>query len=180
MHSNTQNYLVITAIGSDRPGIVNDLTKIVTDNHCNIEDSRMTILGGEFAIILLLCGNWSAIAKIEASLPKLSDKLELVINSKRTEARAKQPDLLNYHVETLSIDQPGIIHQVSEFFSYRGINIDALNTSAYNAVHTGTPMFALTMTINIPSSQSIAELREQFLDFCDERNMDGIIEAVRG
>ncbi len=174
------NHLVITAVGNDKPGIVNELTKQILDSGCNIQDSRMTILGGEFAIILLLVGNWSAIAKAEDSLPRVAESLGLGLTSKRTEPRIKQTNLLSYHVDALTIDRPGIIHRVAEFFSSRNINIDSLNSDTYNAAHTGTPMFALTMTVNIPADQSIAQVREQFLDFCDALNMDGLMEPVRG
>lgn len=174
------NHLVITAVGNDKPGIVNELTKQILDNGCNIQDSRMTILGGEFAIILLLVGNWSAIAKVEDSLPRVAQNLGLSLTCKRTEPRTKQTNMISYHVDALAIDQPGIVHRVADFFSSRNINIESLNSDAYNAAHTGTPMFALTMTVNIPANQSIAQLREQFLDFCDALNMDGMMEPVRG
>lgn len=175
--SNT--HLVITAVGTDRPGIVNDLSKQILESGCNISDSRMTILGGEFAVILMLSGNWNAIAKLEGSLPKLADRLELAVSSKRTEPRPPSGNLISYMVEALTIDQPGIMHKVSDFFSSRSINIESLNSDSYNAAHTGTPMFSLNMTINVPADQSIAQLREQFLDFCDDLNMDGVMEPVR-
>lgn len=173
-------HLVITAVGDDRPGIVNDLTRHLLDSGCNILDSRMTILGGEFALILLLSGNWNSIAKVEETLPRMADKLGLTLNFKRTERRPQRGNLLSYHVDALAIDQPGLVHRVADFFSSRGINIETLNTDSYNAAHTGTPMFAISMTINIPADQSIAQIREQYLDFCDGLNMDGMMEPVRG
>jgi len=175
----SDKYLVITAVGNDHPGIVNDLTKHILDSGCNISDSRMTILGGEFAVILMLSGNWNSIAKLETVLPKAAESLGLNITCKRTDARSPQSNLISYHVEALAIDQPGIVHKVSDFFSSRSINIESLNSDSYNAAHTGTPMFSLNMTINIPADQSIAQLREQFLDYCDELNMDGMMEPVR-
>ncbi|WP_304439955.1 ACT domain-containing protein, partial [Oleiphilus sp. HI0061] len=63
------NFLVISSIGTDKPGIVNELAKACSTNQCNIIDSRMTVLGGEFAVIMMVSGAWDAIAKLEASLP---------------------------------------------------------------------------------------------------------------
>ena len=173
-------HLVITAVGDDRPGIANDLTKHISDSGCNVADSRMSILGGEFALILLLSGNWNSIAKIEETLPKTADSLGLTITIKRTEPRNQQGNLLNYHVDALAMDQPGLVHKVTEFFSSRSINIESLNTDSYNAAHTGTPMFSIGMTVNIPAEQSISQLRDQYMDFCDGMNMDGMMEPVRG
>ena len=98
---------------------------------------------------------------------------------KPTQQRNSQPDLLSYHIEVLSIDHSGIIHRLADFFSNRKINIENLTTDTYHAAHTGTPMFSLHMTVNIPGDYSLAQLREQFLDFCDDLNLDGIMEPVR-
>ena len=49
-----KNYLVVSALGEDRPGLVNELSRVILECDCGIVDSRMTILGGEFAILLLI------------------------------------------------------------------------------------------------------------------------------
>lgn len=174
-----KHYLVISAVGNDRPGIVNDLSEVVFEHECNIDDSRMTVLGGEFALMLLVSGNWNTIAKLEASLPKLQSKLDLTLIFKRTEARATRKNSLPYSVEVIAIDHPGIVYQVANFFSSRQINIEDLLTSSYPAAHTGSPVFNLSMRIALPSDIHIATLREQFLEFCDELNLDSVIEPLK-
>ena len=47
----------LSAIGRDRPGIVADLAELIYECDCNLEDSRMTLLGSEFAVLLLLSGH---------------------------------------------------------------------------------------------------------------------------
>ena len=174
------NLLVITALGEDRPGIVNDLAKVIVDSGCNIEDSRMTVLGGEFAVILLVSGKWNELAKLESGLPSLSRKLNLILNTKRTEPPRRGANLLPYAVEVVAIDHPGIVHQLAHFFSRREINIRDMATASYAASHTGTPMFSVQMTIDVPAGTHIAALREEFMDFCDQLNLDAIMEPVKG
>jgi len=113
------HYLVISAIGEDRPGIVNDLSQIIFEHECNIVDSRMTVLGGEFALILLITGQWNTVAKLESAMPKYQEKLSLTLISKRTELRTHQDKSLPYSVEVVAIDHPGIVYQVARFFSSR-------------------------------------------------------------
>ena len=174
-----ENYLVITAIGKDRPGIVDDLTKAILDSGCNIEDSRMTVLGGEFAILLLVSGKWNELAKFEDSTSVLQKKLQLTITATRTKEERSKLDVMAYSVEVLSIDQPGIVHELANFFSTRQINIRELNTNRYAAAHTGTAMFSLTMTVNIPADIRIANLRDEFLEYCDNLNMDAVLEPIK-
>lgn len=174
-----ESFLVITALGEDKPGIVNKLTETVVDCNCNIIDSRMSVLGGEFAIMLMAAGKWNELAKLEDALTAASDPLGLIIACKRTERRKPATDLMPYSVEVVSIDQPGIVHELARFFSSRNINIHELSTTQYAAPHTGTPMFALHLTLDIPASEHIAGLRDEFLDFCEAQNMDAIIEPVK-
>lgn len=180
MATSLNNLLVISALGSDRPGLVNELSLAILNCGCNVEDSRMTVLGGEFALILLVSGNWSTIAKLENALPSLEQRLGLTINSKRTETRRPPDPLLPYTVEVVSIDHPGIVHNLAEFFASREINIQELTTGSYAAAHTGAPMFSVHMTVNIPAGVPLAALREEFMDFCDSLNLDAIMEPIKG
>lgn len=84
MTPSSQHYLVITALGADRPGIVNTITRHVSSCGCNIEDSRLAMLGDEFTFIMLLSGTWNAITLIESTLPLKGAELDLLIVMKRT------------------------------------------------------------------------------------------------
>lgn len=172
-------HLVITALGADKPGIVNDLSEVILDAGCNIEDSRMIALGGVFAIILMVSGNWNTVAKLEGNLAALGGRLGLAISSERTEPREAAGNLLPYAVDVVAMDHPGIVYHLANFFSGKGINIEELVTNSYSAAHTGTPMFSVHMEVGIPADVHIAQLREAFLDFCDELNLDAVIEPIK-
>ena len=150
------NLLIISALGKDRPGIVNDLSRAVLDHGCSILDSRMTVLGGEFAVIMMVSGNWSGVAKLEGALPGLEKRLNLTLTSRRTEPRKSTSAAIPYSVEVVALDNPGIVHRLAGFFSSRGINIHDLYTGSYAAAHTGTPMFTLSMTVDVPANIHIA------------------------
>lgn len=171
-----ESLLVITALGEDKPGIVDKLSETVMACNCNIIDSRMSALGGEFAVMLMVAGKWNELTKLEDALSVAGETLGLTIACKRTETNKPSTDLMPYSVEVISIDQPGIVHELASFFSSRQINIQELNTTQYAAAHTGTPMFALHLTANIPANLHIAGLREEFLDFCEAQNMDATME----
>lgn len=183
--NNNEIQLVISAIGTDRPGIVNELSQIITRQQANIDDSRMTVLGGEFAIILLISGSAEALTNIDKILQQQASVLNLSIISKQTDANsaATKSDLANnslpYLVEVLAIDNPGIVYKLADFFSTQDINIQSMQTNRYQAPHTGTQMFAIDMVIAIPENIMISELRDEFLDLCEDMNLDASIEAYR-
>jgi glycine cleavage system transcriptional repressor len=177
--SSKLNYLVISALGKDRPGIVDKLSCTILDEGCNIADSRMTVLGGEFAIMLMVEGNWNTLTKLEDTVPDLEKKLGLTIIAKRTGEKKAGGKMLPYGVEVVALDHPGIVHHLASFFSKRDINIEDMSTSSYAAAHTGTPMFSVQMTVGIPSDVHIATLRDEFMEFCDGLNLDAVLEPIK-
>jgi glycine cleavage system transcriptional repressor len=175
----SMQFIVISALGSDRTGLVYDLTRVVLDCSGNIVDSRMSSLGSEFAMLLLVSGNWHTLAKLETELKKLSDSTGITVSLRRTDQRPPRKDVVTYSVDVVCLDQPGIVHNLAGFFSARGIDIAELNTRSYAAAHTGAPMFSVQMVVHIPGKIHIAALREEFMDLCDQLNLDAILEPVK-
>lgn len=173
------NLLVISALGKDRPGIVKEVSEIITGHGGNIMDSRMTVLGGEFALILLISGAQQAINAIQQSLPTQGEQLGLTMIARPTEQRTSSGQSVPCRVEVVALDHPGIVKNVAEFFSSQQINIEQLDTRSYSAAHTGSPMFSITMTISVPAEQALKRLREDFADFCDNLNLDASIETLK-
>lgn len=174
-----KRFLAISMLGEDRPGLIDELSATILGCGCGFGDSRASVLGSEFALQMLASGQWNTIAKLENALPPLAEKLGLQLATKRTEPRSDQAERLPYLVEVIALDQPGIVQSFAGFFARLRINVEELVTSCYPASHTGAQMYSLSMTIGIPADHPIAELREAFLDHCDQLNLDGIIEPVK-
>ncbi len=170
--------LVITALGADRPGIVNELSDVLCLNKLNIEDSRMSVLGGEFAILLLVSGTAQAVEAFVANSQDIENSLKMKLAVKPTETKTQSTQLIPYDVDVVAIDNPGIVHNLASFFSSRQINIVDLETDRYAAPHTGTPMFSLHMTIGVPTDTVIASLRDEFMTTCDELNLDATLSST--
>ena len=172
-----EKLLAVTAIGTDRAGLVKELSSLVTDAGGNIHESRMIALGSEFAILMLIGGNWHAIEKIREQLDDLQTTSDLSITVRNSEQRAGRL-LAPYAIDIVSLDHEGIVMSLSGFFSVRDIEIAEMNTRRYNAAHTGAPMFSVQMTVNLPPKVQVSQLRDEFLDFCDQENLDAIMEPA--
>jgi glycine cleavage system transcriptional repressor len=171
--------IVLSAIGTDRAGVVNDLSKVILECGGNIEESRMTALGTEFAMLLLVSGNWHTLGKLEAGLDKLSKDRDLTVAIRKTGARKHSENCMPYAVDVVALDQPGIVFHLANFFAARNIEIADLATRRYAAPHTGAPMFAVQMTVNVPASQQLSQLRDEFMELCDQINLDALLEPVK-
>ena len=168
---------VIATLAEDRPGLVSELSAIVHGLGLNIEDSRMTVLGGEFAVLMSVAGEESGLTALETQLAAQARDSGFVYLFRRTASRsAAEHQLFNVTVE--SMDHPGIVSGVTRFFSERGVNIRVLNTDTERAAHTGAPIFNLTMEIEISTDQAMGELREAFAAFCEVEGLDGELTAI--
>ncbi len=174
-----KQHIVISAVGTDRIGMVHELSKAIADCGGTISESRMTALGNEFAMVMLVTGNWHTLAKLEGEFKKLGDAAGMNVQWRRTEARAARNDMLPYSIDVVCLDQTGIVAGMSGFFAQRGVDIAEISTRAYAAAHTGAPMFSIQMIVNVPSRLHIGVLREEFMDFCDHQNLDAIFEPVK-
>ncbi len=169
--------LVLTAMGEDRPGIVNDLTEVLLDASLNIEDSRMSLLGGEFAMILLVSGDKSAISQLENNREALENRLKLSLMIKPTARRSTPTDCHSYSIRVEGMDNPGIVHKLARYLSQQNINIVNLQTRSSHAPHTGTPIFTVDMQVDIPAQADITGIEDGFIKTCDALSMDAEFTA---
>jgi len=174
-----EQLLVVSALGHDRPGIVNDLSRVILDASGNIIDSRMTVLGGEFAVILLVAVSEPLLASLEKSLEELGKAKDLTISSRPTRTQDGTANRMPYHIEVVAIDHPGIVYQLTNYLSKHNINIQDLVTQRYAAPHTGTSMFSVDIRVAIPSNLAVKQFREEFRNYCDELNLDMTLESVK-
>ncbi|MCC7328768.1 MAG: glycine cleavage system protein R [Gammaproteobacteria bacterium] len=170
--------LAITAIGRDRAGLIRDLSQAVSGSGGSIRESRMIALGSEFAVLMLIAGNWHSVNKMRDRLTQLQRDGALTITVRDTEPRTTEPSA-PYNIDVVALDQEGIVLRLSSFFANRNLEIAELSTRRYNAPHTGAAMFSVQMTVSLPASVHVASVREDFLDFCDEHNLDAIMEPAQ-
>ncbi len=167
-------YLVLTAMGSDRTGCVSELTKLASECGCNILDSRMAIFGLEFTFIMLLNGDNRAINKIEARIPMVAHALELITMMKRTSGHKSYDLVEHYQAEYAGIDQPGILKAMTAFFATRKIDISSLKSEIDPQTNNMSACisFALTESINIEDIES------EFLQLCEQIAVQGCIKKA--
>ena len=131
--------IVLSAIGTDRTGVVQDISKVILACGGNIEESRMTTLGAEFAVLMLVSGNWHTLSRLETALDKLTADDSLTISIRKTGARTSQDARMPYAVDVVSLDQQGIVFNLADFFASRDVEIADVATRSYAAAHTGSP-----------------------------------------
>ena len=170
--------IVLTAVGADRPGLVNEISSVVHRAGANLEDAKMAILGGEFALLMLITGDPSSLETIEQSSAELENRLGLKVVTKRTERGHPHAGYLPYTLKVTGFDRPGIVHQVSELLARLDINVRMLESRVSFAPLSGTPMFILDAELQVPSAASLKQLRHGLEVTCEEVDLDFSLKAT--
>ncbi len=172
--------LVITVAGQDRLELIEELTRIIKECKCHILESRMTELGTEFGAHLLVDGNWNHIVKLETALEVMGTRNRIKVNTLRAkESHPEDEGVIPYGVDIFANDQIDNIYELVSFFTKRGIKILDVSTSRYPAPYSNTPLLVARMIVKIPVAIRIVSLRDEFLEFCDQQNLDAILEPVK-
>ena len=168
--------MVLTAVGPDRPGLVNDLSSLIREADASIEDSRMAILGGEFAMILLISGPPGAIERAKEIGGRVEGQLGLRCLLKETSPAHPPSDYLLYRIEVSGADRPGIVQAIAAILANCGINVATLESRLSYAPFSATPMFVLEATLQVPSKTALSDLRSDLGATCEEENLDFHLE----
>jgi glycine cleavage system transcriptional repressor len=164
---------VLTAIGEDRPGLVEEVSEFVFARGGSIEDSRMANMQGQFAIMMVVGGTQEAIERIATDLETLS--LEAGLNARLTatgRADVEATPRLAYRLTGRALDQSGLVHQVANLLRSLDVNIESMETELEAAPVTAAPIFAMDLVIAVPHDISIQKLRDELARICDSLNID--------
>jgi glycine cleavage system transcriptional repressor len=167
-----KQHLVITAVGPDRVGLVEQISQFLLREGCNIEDSKMAVFCGEFTIILLVSGAAEGLARVAHSLESLTAQTGLVFFSKEPAARTPGPSALPCRLLASCLDHPGVVHQLSSVLSRLGVNIESLETKTAESAMSGTPIFGLDARLSVPARVNLHALRQELDEIGKRENID--------
>lgn len=170
----TEHFLVLSALGPDRPGLVAEVTDYLSAHGGNVEDSRMAVLGAEFGILLLVSGTAEEIAAIERDAGSIREKTGLDVLVRRTKApeEHRRAAVVPCVITAEALDHEGIVRAVSRALSRVGVNIVSLETSAYEAPVTGSPLFRMEARVDVPPGVTVGKVRKAMDEVAESENLE--------
>ena len=155
---------IVTALGKDRAGLVAGITKVLYELGCNLEDSAMTRLEGEFTIMLI----FSTPARVTETILRkrfapIERELHLTVHLKSLTARevsAPQKRGRAYVISVYGADRPGIVYKVSDVLARAGINITDVHThrSGASGSKRSPSLYLLLLEVEVPARQALSRL----------------------
>jgi len=163
--------IVITAIGPDRPGIVNLLSDVARRYDANWAGSRMANLAGQFAGMVHFEVAEAKAEQLAAALKALeSSDLRIVIA--KSPPAARHAATRKVRLELVGHDRPGIVRDLSQALADRGVSIDELLTEVADAAMSGGPLFKVKALLAVPETLSNNELKRGLEALANEMMVD--------
>lgn len=172
--------LILIAAGPDKVGLVERISDFIRQRNGNIEDSRMAVLAGEFAYMLLISGDGAELDKIASSNKELSALTGLDVLVRRPAKPKPASAALPYRISASCMDHPGVVHRISNTLSKVGINIESMETKTYSAPVSGAPIFRMEATLAVPANVNISSLRKQLAQIETDENIDIDFSILNG
>lgn len=163
--------IVLTVLGPDRPGLVQEIARVVTGHDGNWEASRMARLAGRFAGILRVTAEEAAAEALAEDLRQLEPTgLRVIVDT--SPDPGDTADERQVQLELLGNDHPGIIRDISAAIATRGISVVELATDCVEAPMAGGTLFRMNATLRCPSSVSEDDLRALLEELAGELMVD--------
>ncbi len=168
-----REFVVVTSIGTDRPGIVEALSGWILELGGNIEDSQMALLGGEFATLMLVSGEGGFLGRVESGRQGFESGNNLAVFTRTVQnPTATTADGVHYHVTAKSLDHPGIVHQVAQVLRRSGVNIVAAKTRTTPAPFSSSPVFEFDLTVSVPTAVPIESVQKELQELATQEDME--------
>ncbi|MBI9100965.1 MAG: hypothetical protein JEY99_01015 [Spirochaetales bacterium] len=166
-------YMILFAVGNDRPGIVEEVSAFLYDRNANIEDSRMAALGGRFSIMCLFSCSPEELEKINSGLDILdSQGIKTSLHEADDPKNLKSEAFLPLFLEVVSMDHPGIVQKVVGILKKHEVTITTLDTVVKSMPHSGAPLFDLSLKADVPAKAVIGKIKEELNELAFEMNLD--------
>ncbi|MDD3065781.1 MAG: hypothetical protein PHI20_01665 [Endomicrobiaceae bacterium] len=167
----TKKLLSLSAIGKDQTGIVSSISEVLFEMGCNIENSTMTLLSGQFAMILLIAYPKTAdVSKIKSKLKAVFNNLGLHSSVNEIDDNTKNIKTYgDYVISLYGADKPGIVYNISKYLSDNNVNITDVQTSV---VGVKDKVYIMLIEIQLPSGFKIENLKSAMKDLAAKIMVD--------
>ncbi len=166
-----KSYCVINILGPDRSGIVDEVSAIIATSGCNIADSYMAVLGLEFGLMILVCGDDNSLETAVSGTSAWASDNAMTCISKSTTLPTIPEKKSAAQIDLEIPDSPGIVSRVSHFLAQQGANVESIDTDIKPAPFSGTPTFSMHVNFSAEQNISLAELRQTLSDLADDEDI---------
>jgi len=162
---------IITFIGDDRPGLVEQLSSVIESNSGNWHESRLSQLGGKFAGLILVSLPTASGAVLEAKLKALS------LSGLSVRVTPTSDDFVTNGAKAITLtvlgpDRLGIVREISRALAEREINVVEMDSKVCSAAMSNELLFEARIDAQIPESTNMDDLHDTLDEIANSMTLD--------
>ena len=166
---------IMTAFGKDRPGIVADVTEVIFETGCNLEDTTMTRLADEFTLILLFTGQEDDLEqKLHMACRRLEREKDISAFLRVLPKTAPQlpPTGTLKKIRVEGLDQAGIVYRISRYLAEQMVNIESLTSTVRPSPESGADIYSMEIIVQVPDTVTVEAVDRGLDRIANELNVD--------
>lgn len=162
--------IILTVMGSDRPGLTQALADAVLAAGGNWLESQLARLGGKYVGAVLVELDAARIPVLETEIHKIDEsglQVSLVLAGEEP-----APSGTSLSIELVGQDRPGIVREVTSALAALGVNIEDFSSGTENTAWSGELLFRAEARLSLPKGVSVDDVREALEDISGEIMVD--------
>ena len=150
--------VVLSVVGSDRPGLTQVLSEAVLSAGGNWLESHLSRLGGKYVGSVLVELDEAGLSSLKETLSTVDELGLRVLIVPAADELSSMKTILE--IELVGQDQPGIVHEVTRVLARLRVNIDSFVTVTEDGSWSGQRLFRLKAEATIPEGTTTEEVRQ--------------------
>ena len=174
------NHFALTIVGRDRPGIVSQVTEILFKQGCNLADSSCSILGGQFAMILILGHPEFIDRESFGDAFKPLEDADLTVALRVLKPGGEIRTHITGDLCMISVygsDKPGIVYRVTNTLGEKKVNITDLNTKLVGTED--RPVYVMVIEAALPEGVEEGDVDNWLSPIRDELQVDITVRTIQ-
>lgn len=159
--------LIMTVLGTDRSGLVQQLAQTVTDHGGNWLESRMARLAGQFAGVARIQCPKDAVDALETALNQSGLNIQIARDVETDSAALRKVQF-----EVMGNDRPGIVRELTTAIAGAGGNVEEFTTGLESAPMSGQPMFRAHGVVSLNGEDPLDSLRQAIEELGEDLTVD--------
>ena len=163
------SHLILTVIGDDRPGLVEELATAISSHGGNWLESSMAQLSGKFAGIVEVAVPADKIPELRIALAKLTG---LKVSAETATAQKSAPAGRRLSLNLVGHDRIGIIKEVTQVLARHAVNVEELATRTSSAPMSAEILFHCEAELTAAPDFNARELKAALEKLSDDLMVD--------
>ena len=172
-----ENSYIITFIGDDRPGLVEQLSGVIEQNGGNWHESQLSQLGGKFAGLVLISIQDGGAQQLETSLKALSAS-GISVRVTPTGPGSNTPSARHITLTLIGPDRLGIVREISRALAAHQVNVIEMHSRVSSAPMSAEMLFEARIEAEIPATLVLDDLNDMLEEIADQMTLDISVEPA--